>query len=190
MHRNVLCLIAITLLMLVSSAGHSAAEDAAPPAETPDAQSAPLQLHRGKDPDGWTYLAYVRPLSYSVGHGDLGRFRQGEKKLVLAGTPFETGLVAHAVSSVRYKLAGKCKEFQASYGLPHGTVARFVVRCDGEERFRSDRVWATGGTRRHGIVKPIQLDVTGVDVLELVTYGDDNGQTAGSFGTWADPRVR
>lgn len=183
-------IIAVMPLTLALSAGQSAADEAAPPAQTSDSQPSPLHLRRGKDPEGWTYLAYVRPLGYSVGHGDLERIRQGEKKLTLAGTPFETGLVAHAVSSVRYKLAGKCKEFRASYGLPYGSVARFVVRCDGEERFRSDRVWATGGTRRHGIVKPVQLDVTGVHVLELVTYGDDNGQTAGSFAAWGDPKVR
>ncbi len=190
MNRNVLYRNAITFLTLVFAAGISAADKPAPSAETPDAQPVPVRLHRGKDPDGWTYLAYVRPFSYSVGHGDLGRFQQGEKKLVLAGTPFETGLVAHAVSSVRYRLAGKCKEFRASYGLPYGSVARFVVRCDGEEKFRSGRVWATGGTRRHGIDKPIHLDVAGVDILELVTYGDNNGQTAGSFAGWGDPKVR
>jgi len=103
---------------------------------------------------------------------------------------FETVLIAHAVSSVKYELAGKCAEFRASYGLPYGSVCRFVVLCDGKQVFKSSRVWATGGTRRNGIKKPIRLDVTGVDMLELRTYGDDNGQVAASYGAWGNPRVR
>ncbi len=156
--------------------------------QAPEAES--LVLRRGRDAGGWTYLAYVKPLSYSVGYGDLRRFVLDGPELHVAGRPFETGLIAHAASSIQYRMDGRCTAFRACYGMPYGSVARFVVLCDGKEVFRSSRVWATGGTRRHGINKPIQLDITGAKILELRTYGDDNGSVSGSHSAWGNPRVR
>ncbi len=155
-------------------------------------QEGEATITHGRDAEEWTYLAYVKPYSWHVGYGGLHRFKKGGEKLTIAGTgkSFETGFIAHAVSSVKYKLAGKCKQFQSYYGLRFGTVARFVVLCDGKEKFRSRRVWTSGGTQWRGVKSPINLDVTGVNILELRVYGDDNGQVAGSFGAWGDPRVR
>jgi len=149
-------------------------------------------IKHGRDAEGWTYLAYVKPLSWYVGYGTLWQFKRGGERLSIAGTgkSFDTGLVAHAVSSVKYKLSGKCKQFHSYYGLRFGSVARFVVLCDGKETFRSRRVWTSGGTQWYGVKTPINLDVTGVNILELRTYGDDNGQVAASFGAWANPKVR
>lgn len=181
------------LCVATTAMGQDAAKPESGAANRGEARDEPEAsiLRRGRDGDGWTYLAYVKPLSYSVGHEDLRRFTlEEEAKLHIAGKSFATGLIAHAVSSVKYELAGKCTEFHASYGLPWGSVARFVVLCDGKEKFRSSRVWFQGGTRRFGIDKPIHLDVTGVKILELRTYGDDNGQTSGAFGAWGDPKVK
>ena len=51
-------------------------------------------------------------------------------------------------------------------------------------------MWTSGGTQWYGVSKPVLIDITGVDILELVTYGDDNGSVAGSHAAWAEPKVR
>lgn len=155
---------------------------------TPDSE-------RCKDEQGWTYLAYVDPVSVKVGHANFVRYKKRNVKPYVAGPKphsFKTVLYVHAVSSVKYKLDGKFSEFVTNYGVHEnsGGVTRFAVFCDGEQKFRGNRIWCRGGTQWYGIKTPVQIDLSGVDVLELVTYGDDNGSVAGSGGYWLDPKMR
>ena len=150
---------------------------------------------RCKDEQGWTYLAYVDPISVKMGHAHFTPYKKRNVKPYVAGPKphsFKTGLYVHAVSSVKYKLDGKFSEFVTNYGVHEnsGGVTRFAVFCDGEQKFRGNRIWCRGGTQWYGIKTPVQVDVSGVDVLELVTYGDDNGSVAGSGGYWLDPKMR
>ena len=104
------------------------------------------------------------------------------------GTPLEsgaqfheTGLYAHANSSFVYNLDGTWKRFTSGYGLLNrcrGSVV-FVVKCDGEERFRSALVdhWVEGW---------VDVDLTGVDQLELIVEDGDNGGW-GDCGLWFSP---
>jgi len=155
---------------------------------TPDSE-------RCKDEQGWTYLAYVDPISVKMGYAHFVPYKKRNLKPYVAGPKphsFKTVLYVHAVSSVKYKLDGKFSEFVTNYGVHEnsGGVTRFAVFCDGEKKFRGNRIWCRGGTQWYGIKTPVQVDVSGVDVLELVTYGDDNGSVAGSGGYWLDPKMR
>ena len=150
---------------------------------------------RRRDEEGWTYLAYLSPISARVGYGSFVAFKKRDEKFTIAGPrthSFKTLMSAHAVSSVKYRLGGEFSEFEAHYSVHEnsGGVARFAVLCDGKQAFRGRRVWPHGGTQWYGVKTPIRLDVSGVDVLELVTYGDDNGSIAGSSAYWLDPKVR
>jgi len=95
----------------------------------------------------------------------------------------ETGLWAHADSSYVYNLDGKWKRFTSGYGLQNlveGSVV-FVVKCDGEERFRSPVIkdWAEGR---------VEVDLTGVDRLELIVEDGGDGDW-GDLGLWFSPRL-
>ncbi len=93
----------------------------------------------------------------------------------------ETGLYAHAVSSYVYNLDGNWKRFTSGCGLQNinkGSVV-FVVKCDGEERFRSKLVedWVEGR---------VDVDLTGVEQIELIVEDGGNGRWA-DCGLWFSP---
>ncbi len=143
-----------------------------------------------KDKDGWTHLAYIAPAYAKAGWGSVDRHKHRNWKPVVGGSSFETVILAHAPSSIKYNLSRKYKEFEASYGLKSGAggAARFVVIADGEEKFRSGEIYSYGGTSKEGVKSPVKLDVTDVDVLELKTIGVRGGASA--WSAWGNPKVR
>jgi hypothetical protein len=95
----------------------------------------------------------------------------------------EMGLYAHANSSYVYDLGGKWKQFTSGYGLQNlneGSVV-FVVKCDGKEKFRSELIedWVEGR---------VEVDLTGVDQLELIVEDGGNGKWA-DCGIWFSPML-
>ncbi len=95
----------------------------------------------------------------------------------------ETGLYAHANSSYVYDLDGKWKQFISGYGLQNhaeGSVV-FAVKCDGEEKFRSELMkdWVEGR---------VEIDLAGVDKLELIVEDGGNGKWA-DCGLWFSPKL-
>ncbi len=145
---------------------------------------------RGKDKDGWTHLGFVKPLSHSVGFGHLEQYRGGEAKVSIGGKTFGLAFGAHATSSIKFKLSGKCDRFQTSYGLKTGAggAAVFVILADDKEVFRTGEIYGYGHTHNRGTKTPVKLDVQGVRVLELKAIAVRGG--AGAFSCWGDPKVR
>ena len=134
---------------------------------------------------------FVKPLSYSVGFARLGWYRGEENRTIsIGGKTFDMAFDAHATSSIKFKLSGKCTELHASYGLKTGAggAARFVVMADGEEIFRTGEIYGKGHTLSRGTKTPVKLDVTGVKVLELKALAVRGG--AGAWSCWGDPKVR
>lgn len=113
-----------------------------------------------------------------------------ERDCISGGQPLETGeqfhemgLYAHANSSYVYDLDGKWKRFSSAYGLQNlqeGSVV-FVIKCDGQEKFRSPLMkdWVEG---------LVNIDLTGVDQLELIVEDGDNGKW-GDCGVWYSPML-
>lgn len=96
----------------------------------------------------------------------------------------ERGLYAHADSSYIYRLAGKWNKFDTAFALQNwvaGGSIVFVIKCDGQERFRSliTRQWNEGRA---------ELEVSGVDKLELIV--EDAGDGAwDDEGNWLSPTL-
>jgi len=177
-------LVLFAFLSVVALAASGYADDDAPVAE-----DGPRTV-RGKDKEGWTHLVFVKPLSHSVGFGRLGWFRGEEREISIGGKLFDMAFDAHATSSIKFKLSGKCTELQTCYGLKThaGGAAVFVVLADDKEIFRTGEIYGYGHTYNRGTKAPVTLDVTGVNVLELKAIAVRGG--AGAFSCWGDPKVK
>ncbi|TDQ04595.1 NPCBM/NEW2 domain-containing protein [Labedaea rhizosphaerae] len=105
--------------------------------------------------------------------------------ITIAGTVYPTGLGTHAPSSVRVFLGGGCSSFSALVGLDDETGAgsvAFEVWGDGT------RLAATGVQHKGVAAVPVDVDVSGVRVLDLrVTDGGD-GNTY-DHADWAGAAV-
>ncbi|MCL2709398.1 MAG: NPCBM/NEW2 domain-containing protein [Planctomycetaceae bacterium] len=99
------------------------------------------------------------------------------------GTFFTSGIYAHADSLYRFSLGKQWTSFRFKFGVQDenpGAIV-FIVRGDGKEIFRS-------GTVRAGEIRFTQIDVSGVEVLELITeYADDF--TRFGRGLWLEPQL-
>jgi hypothetical protein len=106
-----------------------------------------------------------------------------EALLESAGRLYETGIYAHAPAAHRWNLAGKWKRLRGECGLPSqpGGSVVFVVRTDGREVFRSAKLVP-------GQVAAYDIDIVGVDSLELVTEDGGDGQGA-DWGVWLAPEL-
>lgn len=150
-----------------------------------------IETRRGTDKEGWTHLVFAQPLSYSVGFGKMEWFKNEDRVCSIGRTRFRMALYAHATSSIKYKLSGKYTRFQSAYGLLTGAggAAVFSVFLDGKKVFGTGEIYSKGHyTEAMGINTPIKLDVTGVQVIELVAEGVRGGASAQS--AWGDPKVR
>lgn len=101
--------------------------------------------------------------------------------LQVGGRGFASGLSAHAPSVLETSLGRKWKRFEFSYGLQSGSPGSvvFVVRGDGRELFRSAVV------KDHDLHTE-SVDVSNVDVLQLVTEDGGNGNTS-DHSLWIEP---
>lgn len=93
------------------------------------------------------------------------------------------GLWAYPFSQYTYRLGRRWKRLQTGHSLLSGWAGAvvFIVRGDGRELFRSQPV-------RDTMPRPIDLDVTTVDRLELiVTDGGDGSAQDGA--AWVAPRL-
>ncbi|MCK4564528.1 MAG: NPCBM/NEW2 domain-containing protein, partial [Verrucomicrobia bacterium] len=95
------------------------------------------------------------------------------------------GLYAHAPSSYTYSLGGKWQRLETRMGIQRGRregSVIFVIKGDGKELFRSALVRLADGE------VTVDLDVSGVQTLELVTEtGNDGGN--GDWGLWIAPSL-
>lgn len=100
--------------------------------------------------------------------------------IVAGGRVFDTGMYAHAPALHRYRLAGRWARLTGECGLPDGGGSVvFVIRADGREVFRSK-------TLRPGRLERYDVDLTGVDELDLVTEDAGDGRAA-DWGVWLAP---
>lgn len=96
------------------------------------------------------------------------------KKLTIAGETFDRGFGTHAESSLLIKLNGKATKFSALVGLDdemisHSPAVEFEVYGDNK------KLWSSGVLRLGDKAKPVSVNLTGVQVLELVVTDGGNG---------------
>ncbi|PSL06928.1 alpha-galactosidase-like protein [Haloactinopolyspora alba] len=107
-------------------------------------------------------------------------------RMSINGREYGKGVGAHAPSRIGLDLAGRCSRFQTDIGVDDeiaGGSVRFRVLADGAEIFASPVLTQSDDARW------VDLDVTGVDRLELVV--DDGGDgIAQDHGDWAGAWLR
>jgi beta-galactosidase GanA len=108
------------------------------------------------------------------------------KPITIAGVHYAKGLGTNSISDVQIYLGGKCTRFTAEVGVDdetHGAgTVTFSVAADGKTLVITPTI--KGGQA----ATPIDVDVTGVQVLSLVVgdAGDGNGS---DHGDWASPTL-
>ncbi|WP_166852984.1 endo-alpha-N-acetylgalactosaminidase family protein [Isoptericola sp. BMS4] len=144
-------------------------------------------------PSGESWVSDLPFVSTSNGWGPVERDMSNGPRgagdgtpLTLRGTVYDKGVGAHAPSSVRLFLGGRCETFTATVGVDdsqgtRGSVA-FEVRGDDES------LATTPVLRGGGATEDLAVDVTGVRYLDLVatTGGDNNGN---DHADWAGASV-
>lgn len=103
--------------------------------------------------------------------------------LEAAGRFAERGLYAHAPSRYAVKTGKAWKRLTADLGVQTGHPGSvvFVVRGDDRELYRSETV---NDQKLHSL----DLDVSGVDTLELIVENAGNGNAA-DWGVWLEPTL-
>jgi hypothetical protein len=120
-----------------------------------------------------------------TGWGGVRRRMVPEDVLIEIGDNFfESGLYAHAPSLFRVRLDKKWETFETGCGLQngHGGSVVFVVKGDGKELFRSDKITARQFHRE-------TVSVKGIDVLELIVEDAGDGNNS-DWGMWVEPTLR
>jgi len=101
----------------------------------------------------------------------------------IAGETFERGLGTHADSLLYVKLAGGSRRFTAMVGVDdesgHLGSVEFRVLADGNEIYKSGLI--KSGQAAH----PVDLNVTGVDILVLIVSAGPDGMNY-DHADWAD----
>lgn len=145
-------------------------------------------------PKGTVFVSDLPFVSETNGWGPVERdMSNGENgsgdgsPLTIDGVTFAKGLGTHADSSVKVYLGGQCTTFTATVGLDDSKDEKgegdviFRVKGDGELLHDTGSItWADPGT-------PIEVDVAGVDELELVA--DMNGVDYRDHADWADAKL-
>lgn len=104
--------------------------------------------------------------------------------ITIAGKTFERGFSTHAVSSLLILLEGKAAQFTALVGIDdevagHDPAAVFEVYGDGTE------LWSSGIMRLGDSARLCQVQLSGVQKLELVVSDGGNGNYY-DHADWAD----
>jgi len=134
--------------------------------------------------DGGTPLSRLEPIEARVGwlKPAYDHLPRPESMIVAGGRVFDTGIYAHAPAMHRYRLAGAWTRLTGECGLPDGGGSVvFVIRADGREVFRSKPL-------RAGRLDRYDIDLSGVDELELVTEDAGDGK-ASDWGVWLAPTL-
>lgn len=111
----------------------------------------------------------------TLGHGKPEANKSvGGKPLTIAGQVYKRGFGTHAESSLFIQLDGKAKSFSALVGIDdgvkgHDPAVEFIINGD------KKKLWSSGIMRLNDVAKPVNIDLTGIQKLELVVTDGGNG---------------
>ncbi|RCS42214.1 hypothetical protein DTL42_20520 [Bremerella cremea] len=128
-------------------------------------------------------VEFGRPTRNAIYHS---RRRQGSGFFLMPGGQIHgKGLYAHAKSNYTFALDGTWKKLTAVAGLQPGAPEQgsvvFIVQGDGKELYRSERLQGSN-------VAQIELDISGVKQLELITQAAGQG-SRGCWSVWGSPQI-
>lgn len=129
------------------------------------------------------YLDSLEPIEVSQDWGELQRNRSVQGNPIQIGSRvFKRGLGTHANSRIVYKLDGRYKRLTAYVGADRevsGNTVVFQVFGDGK------KLWESGLMTVHDEPKRLELDISGVNILELRLTDGGDGINA-DHADWAD----
>jgi RHS repeat-associated protein len=138
----------------------------------------------------WHTIDYISDISYTEDY--MYRPLRADRSIdnhpiTLDGVEYAKGLGSHAYSKISVELNGKYNLFGSVIGLDDEVMgmsvvgnSTFKVLLDGEEVYNS-------GEMTPGMTDTILLDVSGMDLLELIT--ENNGNYMYDHTDWADARL-
>jgi hypothetical protein len=131
------------------------------------------------------YLDTLTPESAVQGWGKLQKNKSvKEESLFIAGKRYLRGLGTHAKARIVYDLGGAYSRFESVVGVDctkRGTVT-FEVILDGK------KAWESSSMMRRGTAESIDLDVTGINKMELIV-GDGGDSTVVDYANWGDAKL-
>jgi hypothetical protein len=152
----------------------------------------PSELHSATDLPAEITAVKVADLTMEtmeVGYGNPLRNQvrpeeEGGILLEVGGVFFESGLYAHAPARYAVRVNRGWKTLNTKFGLQdgHDGSVIFVVKGDGKELFRSQRI----GDHK---VRNRSIPIAEVDLLELIVENAGDGAN-GDWGVWLDPELR
>jgi hypothetical protein len=146
-----------------------------------------------KDSVAETYLSDLTWTSATGGWGDVEKdMSNGERRdadgraLTVAGKRYEKGLGVAVNSEVVYDLDGKYKQFFSDIGIDDEVGSKgsmtFEVWADGK------RIYQSSVLRGNHAARSLDLDVSGVHELKLLTTSASDGDNS-DHGDWAAARL-
>jgi hypothetical protein len=131
----------------------------------------------GTPTNGWG------PIERDLSNGEQAEGDGGP--LTIAHEVYSKGIGVHAPADIAFTLGAQCSTFSAWVGIDDearsaGSVV-FEVWGDGARLYQSGIVTGVDGAL------PVQVDVTGIQELRLVT--SDNGGSGSDHADWAEARV-
>lgn len=111
----------------------------------------------------------------------------GGRPLTIAGVRYAHGVGTHAVSTLTLDLRGLASRFVARVGVDdepktHAGSVEFRVVGDGR------LLWSSGIVAGADSARPVEVDLTGVETLELVAADAGDGMDS-DHADWADARI-
>ncbi len=153
-----------------------------PPMELEDGEEVEGELPMEYLPEG-IYLDTMEPVEAKQDWGELQRNRSVQGNLLKIGSKvFMRGLGTHANSRIVYRIEGKYKRFTAYVGADRevsGNTIIFEVWGDGR------KLWDSGLMSIYDEPRKVDLDISGVEILELRVSDGGDGITA-DHADWAD----
>ena len=129
------------------------------------------------------YLDTLEPMEARQDWGELRRNASVQGNPIQIGSKiFKRGLGTHANSKIVYKLGGRYRRFTAYVGADKEVVANtveFEVWADGK------KLWESGVMGVKDEAKRVELDISGVEILELRVKDGGDGIIA-DHADWAD----
>jgi hypothetical protein len=162
-------------------------------AVTPAAPAAPSVVDQVVDDAGETYVSDLSWTRADNGWGDVEKdMSNGEKRdadgsaITLGGKRYAKGLGVAVNSEVVYNLDGKYGKFFSTIGIDDEVATKgsmsFEVWADGK------KVYTSGVMRGEDAAKSVEVDLTGVQELRLVTTNAGDGKNS-DHGDWAAARL-
>ena len=152
----------------------------------------PEPLDLASTTENSVYLSDAKWVSANVGWSQVARNHYDLKKdsrdnvfLQLGGKFYAKGLYAHAESTYEFDLTKRWSTFSAVIGLRDGAAAQgsavFTVVGDGKQLYQSPIL-------RSGNSETIELDISGIERLELHTRGGE-GHVNHCWSIWCEPKL-